>query len=145
MKKYILDCLRRGLIASGFGPLVLAVCYMILDRQGALEEMTIAQVCMGIVSLWALAFVAGGMNFIYQMDRLPLMVAITIHGGVLYIAYLVTYWLNDWLEWGRGPILVFSAIFILGYLGIWLVIYYITKKRTQRINRILEKRGSIFQ
>lgn len=61
-----------------------------------------------------------GMNVVYQMERLPLMVAILIHGGVLYIGYLSTYLLNNWLEWGKTPIFVFSCIFVFGYLGDYL-------------------------
>ena len=95
---------------------------------------------MGIFSLSALAFIAGGMNFIYQIEQLPLMVAILIHGSVLYISYLVTYLLNGWLEWGGVPIGVFSAIFVLGYLAIWAVIYAIIRRNTAKINKILKKK-----
>ena len=40
------------------------------------------------------------------------------------------------------PILVYSGIFILGYLAVWAVIYSITKKRTARINEMLQQRNS---
>ena len=93
---------------------------------------------MGIFSLSVLAFIAGGMNTIYQIERLPLMAAIFIHGGVLYIGYLCTYLLNDWLAWGSIPILVFSGIFIVGYFVIWAIIYIIIKKNTEKINQILK-------
>ena len=138
MKKNILEFLRRGLTAAGFGPLVLAILYMILRHQGVIETLTVEEVCLGIVSLSALAFVAGGMNVLYQIERLPLMVAILIHGGVLYISYLGTYLVNGWIEWGITPILVFSAIFIICYLIIWAIIYSITKRRTERLNQILK-------
>lgn len=105
-----------------------------------MQTLTVNQVCRGIFSLSALAFVAGGMNVIYQIEQLPLMVAILIHGAVLYFSYLVTYLLNGWLEWGVTPILVFSAIFVLGYLAIWAVIYSIIKKRTKRLNEILKNK-----
>ena len=82
------------------------------------------------------------MNVIYQIERLPLMVAILIHGSVLYISYLVTYLLNDWLEGGVTPILVFSGIFVIGYLAIWAVIYSIIKKRTENLNKILKEKQS---
>ena len=95
---------------------------------------------MGIFSLSALAFIAGGMNVIYQIERMPLMVAILIHGGVLYISYLVTYLLNDWLEWGTTPILVFTGIFVVGYLLIWAVIYSIIRRNTAKLNEILKER-----
>ena len=140
MKKNILDFFRRGFVACGFGPVVLAVLYLILQHKAEIEVLTVNQVCLGIFSLSALAFVAGGMNVIYQIERLPLMVAILIHGGVLYISYLVTYLLNDWLEWGAIPILVFSGIFIFGYLMIWAIIYCIIRKRTERLNEILKQK-----
>lgn len=140
MKKHILEFVRRGLTAWGFGPLVLAVLFLVLKQQGLVETLTAEQVSMGIFSLSALAFIAGGMNFIYQIEQLPLMVAILIHGSVLYVSYLVTYLLNGWLEWGGVPIGVFSGIFVLGYLAIWAVIYAIIRRNTAKINKILKKK-----
>ena len=140
MKENLLEFMRRGLIASSFGPIVLAVLYLVLQWKGALQVLTVNQVCLGIFSLSALAFVAGGMNVVYQIEQLPLMVAILIHGIVLYFSYLMTYLLNGWLEWGVTPIVVFSAIFVLGYLVIWAIIYSIIKKRTKRLNEILKKK-----
>lgn len=140
MKKTVLEFVRRGLVTCGFGPLVLAVLYLILRRQIDLETLTMPQVCTGIFSLTALAFIAGGMNVIYQIERLPLMAAILIHGVVLYICYLGTYLINDWLERGTIPILVFTGIFVVGYLVIWAVIYSIMKHKTAQINKILEEK-----
>ncbi len=140
MKKNILEFFRRGLIACGFGPIVLAILYLILQQQGVVQTLTVNEVCLGIFSLSALAFIAGGMNVIYQIEQLPLMAAILIHGGILYISYLGTYLLNGWLLWGVTPILFFSAIFILGYLVVWAIIYSITKKNTEKLNEILKKK-----
>ena len=140
MKNNILEFVRRGLAACGLGPLVLAVLYLILQYQEIVQTLTVNEVCMGIISLSLLAFIAGGMNFIYQIERLPLMVAILIHGGVLYLCYLGTYLLNGWLESGITPILVFSAIFVIGFVAIWIVIYSIIKKNTQKLNAILKNK-----
>ena len=140
MKKFVLGFLRRGLIACGLGPIVLAIVYWILQRAAAVETLTVNQVCIGIFSLSALAFIAGGMNVIYQIERLPLMVAILIHGGVLYISYLATYLLNGWLEWGVTPILVFSGIFVVGYFAVWAIIYSIIKRNTEKLNEVLKQR-----
>ena len=104
------------------------------------EFLTVNEVCLGIFSLSTLAFIAGGMNVIYQIEQLPLMVAILIHGGVLYISYLGTYLLNSWLEWGVTPILVFTTIFVFGYFVIWVIIYSITKRRTEKLNELLKKK-----
>ena len=140
MKQNVLEFFRRGFAASGLGPIVLAILYLILQHQGAVETLTVNQVCMGIFSLSALAFLAGGMNVVYQIERLPLMVAILIHGSVLYVGYLATYLLNDWLEWGVIPILAFSGIFMFGYLVIWAVIYSITRRNTKKLNEMLKKK-----
>ena len=140
MKKNVLEFIRRGLVACSLGPIVLAVLYLILQQQGAIEILTVNEVCTGIFSLSALAFVAGGMNFIYQIEQIPLMVAILIHGSVLYISYLTTYLLNDWLKWDLSSVLVFSGIFVFGYLVIWAIIYSIIKKDTAKINEVLKQK-----
>ena len=139
--KYILkEFCRRGIAACGLGPIALAVIYLVLQYNGVVDVLTVHGVCVGIFSLSALAFIAGGMNVIYQIERLPLMVAILIHGGVLYVSYLATYLVNDWLERGIAPVLVFTGFFVLGYLLIWAGIYAVTKRNTDRLNEKLKQK-----
>ena len=140
MKKNVLEFIRRGMSACGLGPIVLGIIYLILHHQGLVQTLSVSQVCVGIFSLSALAFVAGGMNFLYQIERLPLMGAILIHGGVLYLSYLITYLVNDWLEQGVTPILVFSGIFVLGFLVIWVIIYSRIRKNTEKLNEALKEK-----
>ena len=138
-----MDFIRRGVAASSLGPLVLAALYLILYRQGIVTTLNVTQVSNGIISLSALAFVAGGLNMLYQIERLPLMVAILIHGAVLYASYLATYLINGWLEWGVISMTVFTGIFIGGYLAIWAVIYSVMRARTARLNKILKEKNKI--
>ena len=140
MKKFVLEFVRRGAIAMGIGPIVLAIVYIILQHTDAIDTLTASQVCIGILSLSALAFIAGGMNAIYQIERMPLMAAILIHGGVLYIGYLGAYLLNDWLDFGAIPIIVFTAIFVVGYIVIWAIIYSIIRRNTAKLNEMLKKK-----
>ena len=140
MKNYVKGFFFRGFVAGGFGPLVLAILYMILQKNGVVQTLTVNEMSKGIVSLYILAFIAGGMNVIYQIEHLPLMTAILIHGGVLYVSYLVTYLFNGWLERGVTPILVFSGIFILGYVIVWVIIYSVNEKRTDKLNQMLDKK-----
>ena len=67
-------------------------------------------------------------------------IAILIHGGILYISYLVTYLLNDWLDFGALPIIVFSAVFVVGYIVIWAIIYSIIKRNTAKLNKMLKQK-----
>ena len=140
MKKFVLEFVRRGFIATGLGPIVLAIVYLILKQSAAIDTLTVNQVCIGIFSLSALAFIAGGMNAIYQVERMPLMTAILIHGGTLYIGYLGTYLLNDWLDFGVITIIVFTAIFVVGYIVIWTIIYSIIRRNTAKLNEMLKKK-----
>ena len=140
MKKFILEFFRRGFIAAGIGPIVLAIVYLILQHSADVNTLTVHEVCSGIFSLTTLAFIAGGMNAIYQVERMPLMTAILIHGGTLYIGYLGTYLLNDWLDFGVIPIMVFTAIFVVGYIVIWAIIYSIIKRNTAKLNEMLKKK-----
>lgn len=140
MKKVALGFLRRGVMSCGVGPIILAVLYLILHHNGVVENVSVKELCVGIFSLSALAFIAGGINALYQLERLPLMAAILIHGSVLYVSYLVTYLVNGWLEWGRLPVLVFTGIFVVGYLVIWVVIYFVIKRKTKNLNEMLKEK-----
>lgn len=139
MKKIVLDFLLRGAVACGIGPIVLAIVYLILQKAANLESLTVAQICTGIFSISALAFVSGGINAIYKIERLPLLSAIAIHGIVLYVSYLLTYLVNDWLDLGIVPIIAFTIIFAVGYIIIWIVIYSIIRKNIQKVNDCLIK------
>ena len=138
MKKFGKEFLLRGLICAGGGPLVLAIIYGILGATGAVEYFTPREVCMGILTITLLAFIAAGMTAIYQMEQLPLPIMILLHGGGLYIAYILTYLLNGWLLNQVKPILIFTGIFIAGYTVIWLIIYCVERAKAEKLNKMLK-------
>lgn len=140
MKKFVLEFLRRGFSAMGFGPIVLVVLYLILQKNGVINTLTVNEVCVGIVSITCLSFIAGGVNVIHKIETLPLSASILIHGIVLYVGYMLTYLVNDWLLWGKKPILIFTISFVVGYIFIWAIIYLITKSRTKKLNLMLSKK-----
>lgn len=139
MKRFWLEFLRRGLMAAAGGPLVLAIIYGILGSTGAVAALTPKEVCIGILTVTFMAFIAAGITAIYQTDRLPLMLAILTHGGVLYLDYLIMYLLNNWIQRSFTAIIVFSAIFISGFALVWVIIYFTTKAKTAKINQNLNK------
>ena len=134
MKKFAKEFLFRGLIACGGGPIVLAIVYGILGATGTVSHFSPDEVCMGILTVTLLAFIVAGMTAIYQLEQLPLMFAIAIHGAGLYAAYILIYLLNGWLRDQLVPILVFTAVFVACYAVIWLFIYAVTKAKTKKIN-----------
>ena len=138
MKKFLKEFLLRGLICAAGGPLVLAVIYGILGATGEVDALVPQKVCTEILSIMALAFIAAGMTAVYQMEQLPLPTMILLHGGALYIAYILTYLLNGWLLNQLVPILAFTGIFIAGYAVIWLIIYCIVKHKADKLNMLLK-------
>ena len=138
MKKFLKEFLFRGLICAAGGPLVLAIIYGILGATGAAETIPATEVSMGIVTITLLAFIAAGMTAIYQVEQLPLATMILLHGGALYIAYILTYLMNGWLQNSPIPILVFTGIFLVGYALIWLIIYCIEKAKADKLNKLLK-------
>ncbi len=137
MKTFWKEFLLRGMICAGGGPIVLAIIYGILGATGAAEAFTPGQVCTGILSITLLAFVAAGMTAIYQMEQLPLAIMILLHGGALYITYLLAYLLNGWLQNSLLPVLVFTGIFVAGYAFIWLIVYCVEKAKAEKLNKLL--------
>ena len=131
----------RGLVAMGFGPVVLSVIYLILGLSGVIESLAWTEVVLGYLTITALAFLAGGITVVYQIEEMPLSVAITAHGFILYIAYATVFLINNWLEDGIVPFLVFTGIFVGGYILVWLVIYLITNNGTKMINNKIKNRA----
>ena len=140
MKPFIKGFLLRGLIAAGGGPVILAIIYAILGESGVIVSLTPREVCLAILSITALAFIVAGMGAIYQVEELPLMGAILIHGAALYFSYILIYLINGWLQQRLLSILIFTGIFIAGYVLIWLIIFLSSRIRTRRINALLRSK-----
>lgn len=139
MKKFWSNFFLRGLMAAAGGPVVLAIVYGILGATGTVTALTPDEVCRGILTVTVLALTVGGMTAIYQTEKLPLISAIAIHGGVLYAVYILIYLFNGWLKHQLTAVLVFTGIFMVGYALIWLVIYLGIRSNTNALNRKLHQ------
>lgn len=139
MKKYVLEFVKRGLMAAAGGPLILASIYGALGITGTVTALAPGGVCLGMLSITAMAFIAAGITMIYQVERLPLPMAILIHAGVLYLDYLLVYLLNSWLP--GNAIGIFTAIFFISFALVWLVIYLCIRAKTKRLNEKMRALG----
>lgn len=135
LKKYFKDFLLRGLVSMGFGPIILSIVYGILGLCRVVDKLAVNDVVLGFLSITALAFLCGGMTVVYQIEEIGISKAITLHGIALYVAYAVVYITNNWLKDGLIPFLIFTVIFVAGYALVWLVIYLITKRGTDSLNK----------
>ena len=134
VSKYYKEFFLRGLTVMCAGPIVLAIIYAILGEIGVIESLTTREVSLGIFSLSLLAFLCAGMTVVFKMEELPIVMAILIHGFVIYFSYSVIYLVNGWLALRIEDFLVFTAIFFFTYLLIWAIIYLVTKSSTKKLN-----------
>ena len=138
MKKYSMEFLTRGLMAAAGGPLILAIIYGVLGITDTVQSLTPGEVSIGIFTITVMAFIAAGITMIYQVESLPLPMAILIHAGVLYLDYLMIYLLNNWLP--GDAIGIFTLIFFAGYALVWLVIYLCIRANTKKLNEKMKAR-----
>ena len=138
MKALVKAFLINGLVACGCGPVILSIIYSVLGATGTVDVIPVWKVVMEYLSVTVLAFIAGGINVVYKIEKLPLTAAIFIHGLVLYLDYIVIYLTNGWLKSGALPIAIFTACFILGFAAVWIVIYLTTKRSADRLNERLK-------
>lgn len=139
MKQYAKIAVLRGLTAAAGGPVVLAIIYGILGFTGEITSLLPGEVCMGVLTVTMMAFIAAAAGVVYQIDRLPLMYAIAIHALALYIDYLLVYLLNNWIPRSSSGIGIFTAIYFGLYALIWAFIFTFIQIKTRRLNRKLRR------
>ena len=132
-------CLR-GLVAMGFGPLVLAVIYLGVGLSGTAETVPLLDAARGMLSLSALAFLCGGIGAIYTVEKLPAVTAALLHGAVLYAGYLILYLFNDWIPRNTAALAIFTVIFVAVYAVIWAGIYLFNRRAAANITRKLRQK-----
>lgn len=137
MNKYVKEFFRRGLIFSGFGPIVLGVVYAVLANTVTDFSLTGAEVLVAIVSTYLIAFVQAGATVFNQIEHWPLPQSLLCHFGLIYLVYVVSYLINTWIPFDIKVILIFTAIFVVCYIVVWLIVYLSIKTVSKKINRSL--------
>lgn len=137
MKKLIKDFCLRGMMFAWAGPVISAIVWMCLKRAGAVTDLAVNEVALGIISTTILAFIAAGVSIVYQIENLPKAFAGLLQAAVLYIDYLGFYLLNGWIPLNK--IWVFTVIFAVGFVVIWFSIYISIRIKINKINKMIGK------
>ena len=140
MKKFIKEFFKRGLVVFGFGPVIMAIVYICVALSGVEGTLGFIEMSKQILCVSLMVFVAGGITAVYQIEKLPLPFAIFIQAAVLYVDYIVIYLINGWLKNAFIPIIVFTAIFIVGFALVWIIVYAVTKRMTKKLNEDLREK-----
>jgi hypothetical protein len=138
MNRYLKLFLHRGLIFGGFGPLVLGIIFVIIERGGTNLALSAGDVLLGIASTYLIAFVQAGASVFNQIEHWPLTKSVLVHFCAIFAVYSLAYVANAWIPFEPLVLLIFSLVFVLVYFSIWLTVYFCTKAHTKRLNASLD-------
>ena len=126
MNYYVKEFLKRGLIFSGLGPIVLGIVYIIIESTGNDLKLSGVNIFMGILTTYIIAFVQAGSSIFNQIDTWPKAKSIFFQMTSIYVVYMGGYLLNNWIPFKLEVIIIFTSVFVTLYLSVWLTVYFIT-------------------
>ena len=138
MKKYVVQFFQRGLAFGGFGPVIMAIVYLILSKTLDAFTLTGNEVFISAISTYLLAFVHAGASVFNQIEHWPVSKSLLCHMSVLYVSYLVCYLINAWLPFDLRIVLAFTAFFIITYLLIWAIVVIVLKSTSRKFNQKID-------
>lgn len=138
MSKYVKEFFHRGLIFGGFGPIILGIIYLIISKTVESFSLSAEEVLLGIVSIYILAFIQAGASVFNQIDEWPIPKSLLFHFLSIYLAYALCYILNSWIPFVPEVLLIFTAIFVVGYFVIWIIVYMCVKAASKKMNKKLK-------
>lgn len=137
MNKYVKEFFHRGLMFAGFGPVVLGIVYTVLTNTVDNFSLTGGQVLLAIVSTYLIAFVQAGATVFNQIEHWALPQSLLCHFGSIYLVYVICYLVNTWIPFSINVILIFTAIFVVCYFVVWIIVFLSIKAVSKKINRSL--------
>ncbi|MBQ8567384.1 MAG: DUF3021 domain-containing protein [Clostridia bacterium] len=139
MKQNLFKFIHRGAIFGGFGPIIIGIVYIILSFTLDDFSVTGTEIFTAILSTYLLAFVHAGASVFNEIERWSVGRSVLCHFSVLYVAYSICYLINSWIPFDITVFLIFTGIFIVSYLIVWLTVYIIVKRTGRRLNDSLKK------
>ena len=134
MNKYVKEFFHRGLMFSGFGPIILGIVYFILSKTINNFTLSGGEVLSGIISTYLLAFVQAGATVFNQIENWGISKSLLCHLLTLYVAYSLCYVVNTWIPFEPKVLLIFTVIFMAIYFIVWGIVYSIVKTTSKNLN-----------
>lgn len=134
-KNYVKSYFLRGLLFSGFGPIIAGIVFLILDFTIEDFSLTGKEILLAIVSTYILAFVQAGASIFNQIEGWSIPKSLACHLSSIYLAYLTCYLLNSWIPLNWKVILIFTVIFLAVYFIVWIIVYLCVKATSKKLNK----------
>ena len=134
MKKYLKEFLHRGLMFSGFVPVIYGL--IVLFNTSAVVDGKM--VFIAIVSTYLLAFMHAGASVFNNIESWPMAKSLFFHLATLYVSYLVCYLVNSWLPFDIMNVVWFTVIFTVIYAVVWISVVLSIKATSKKLNKKLK-------
>ena len=134
MNKYFKEFLKRGLIFSGFGPIIMGIVYIVLERSLKDFSLSGTEVFLSIISTYLLAFLQAGASVFNSIENWSLAKSLLCHFATLYFAYITCYLVNSWIPFIPKVLLIFTLIFAVSYFATWFIVYLCVKQSAKKLN-----------
>ncbi len=138
MNKYVKEFLHRGLMFSGFGPIIFGIIIFIVSNTTDSFILEAGEVLIGIVSTYLLAFVHAGASVFNQIEHWGIGKSLLCHLSTLYVAYSICYVINTWIPFEPQMLLLFTVIFMVIYFVVWGIVYFSIKATSKKFNAKLK-------
>lgn len=137
MNRYVKEFFHRGFLFGGFGPIIVGIILLAVSLSGEDVTLTAKDYFISTVSVYLLAFVHAGASVFNQIEHWSLPKSVFFHFSLLYIVYTICYIINSWIPFEPEVLLIFTAVFVAGYVAVWLTVVAILKITTKKLNRKL--------
>ena len=134
MNIYVKRFLQRGMAFGGFGPIIAGIIYVVIDANIDNLVLTGVEVCIAIISTYALAFIQAGASVFNQIEHWSVPKSTLFHFGAIYIAYVGCYLINTWIPFEPMVLAIFTAIFVVIYFIVWITVFLSVKAVSRKFN-----------
>lgn len=134
MKNFWKHFFINGLMGMGFGPIILTAVYFFLKINHVISVLTVDEVNLAIISALIITFVQGSSITIFRIEKLSLGKATMIQSLLIYFTLIFIYLINKWIKFTFVEVLIFTIIYWVGYLIIWLSIYLNIRRQIKNAN-----------
>jgi hypothetical protein len=137
MNKYVKEFLRRGLMFSGFGPIVFGIIVLCISYFDSVAVHSARNIFMGIVTTYTIAFVQAGVTVFNQIEHWSVPKSLLCHFGTLYVTYSLCYIFNSWIPFKAEVLVTFTVIFAVVFFAVWGIVYLCVRNTSKKINEKL--------
>ena len=137
MNKYVKEFLRRGLMFSGFGPIIFGIIVLCISYFDSVAVHSARNIFMGIVTTYTIAFVQAGVTVFNQIEHWSVPKSMLCHFGLLYVVYSLSYIANSWIPFKAEVLIIFTVIFAVVFFVIWGIVHLCVRNTSKKINEKL--------